>query len=360
MNTEISNGTDEFTLKELLFKGKHGYRYLLSKWPVLLTSLVIGGLVGVCYGIFSKPSYTATTTFVLESGESAGGLGQYAGLASMVGIDMSGDGGGIFQGDNIIELYKSRNMIVKTLMSEVEFDQKKDLLVNQYIDFNALHDKWKGKVLLEHLRFSNKPKLDDRQTRRLKDSVLNTIVLEINKKYLDVAKLDKKLSIIKVDVKSENELFAKSFNEQLVKNVNDFYIQTKTKKSLQNINILQVKTDSVRRVLNGAINTAAAVTDATPNLNPTRQMQRTAPIQRSQVTAETNKAVLSELVKNLELSKLSLLKETPLIQVVDEPVLPLDRKKVGPVKGFVIAAFLAVFFAGLFLVLRKLLIMATA
>lgn len=360
MSTEISKDTDEFTLKELIVKGKHGYRYLWSKWPVLMLALVIGGLLGVCYSLFSKPSYTATTTFVLESGESAGALGQYAGLASMVGIDMNGDGGGIFQGDNIIELYKSRNMIVKALMSAVEVDQKKELLVNRYIDFKGLHEKWAGKSALEHLRFSSNTAVDDPGTRRLQDSVLNTIVLEINKKHLDVAKLDKKLSIIKVDVKSEDEWFAKAFNEQLVKNVNDFYVQTKTKKSLQNIHILQVKTDSVRRVLNGAINSAAAVTDATPNLNPTRQMQRTAPIQRSQVTAETNKAVLGELVKNLELSKMSLLKETPLIQVVDEPVFPLDRKKVGPIKGFAIGAFLAVFFAGLFLVLRKLLIMATA
>lgn len=360
MNTEISRETGEFTLKELIVKGKHGYRYLLSKWVTLAVAILIGGLLGLCYSLFTKPSYTATTTFVLVSGEPGGGLGQYAGLASMVGIDMNADGGGIFQGDNIIELYKSRNMIVKALMSEVNFNDQKELLVNKYIDFKSLHDKWKGKASLEGLRFSPNYQKDEQQTSRLKDSVLNTIVLEINKKHLSVAKLDKKLSIIKVDVMAEDESFAKLFNEQLVKNVNDFYVQTKTKKSLQNIDILQVKTDSVRRVLNGAINTAAAVADATPNLNPTRLMQRTAPVQRSQVTAETNKAVLGELVKNLELSKMSLLKETPLIQVVDEPVLPLDRKKVGPIKGLVIGAFLTAFITVFFLILRKLLIIAAA
>ena len=38
----------------------------------------------------------------------------------------------------------------------------------------------------------------------------------------------------------------KAFNDNIVKNVNDFYIQTKTKIEFQNVQILQHQTDSVR------------------------------------------------------------------------------------------------------------------
>src|SRR5690606_27628587 len=146
---------------------------------------------------------------------------------------------------------------------------------------------------------------------RLQDSVLGRIVEAIDRNYLEVSKPDKNLSIIEVKVQAKDEAFAKVFNNEIVKTVNDFYVQTKTKKSLENLAILQHQTDSVKVVLEGAIYSTAATLDATPNLNPTRQVLRT-PVQRSQFSAEANRAILMELIKNLEMAKMALRKETPL------------------------------------------------
>jgi hypothetical protein len=331
-----SNG--EVSVKEVVLIIGNSYRYVRSKWLVILLLFVLGALLGFGYSMYRKPLYTATTTFVLESGDGAGSLGQYAGLASMVGIDLgSVGGGGIFQGDNIIELYKSRNMIQKALLSVTDYKGKKKELIEWYIDFYELREKWSKKPALKGLHF-NVQSPDKPNFSRLQDSVMGTIVEEINKKMLFVGKPDKKLSIIRVDVKSKNEFFSKAFNDLIVKTVNDFYIQTKTKKATENVSILASKTDSVRRVMNGSIYKIAAVADATPNLNPTRQVQRVVPMQRSQFSAETNKAILGELVKNLEMSKMALLKETPLIQVVDVPVYPLEIDKLSKFKAVVVGA----------------------
>lgn len=342
---------NEVSVKDIFIKLKDCYRYLASKWIVILICSFLGGVLGFTYALFSKPIYKASTTFVIEEADKGGGgLGQYAGLASMAGIDLGGgSGGGIFQGDNILELYKSRKMIEKTLLSKVQYKGKETLLIDLYIDFNDLREKWIKNPALYHITFEGaKNNTSQYGFNRLQDSIIGTVVSEINKNSLNVAKPDKKLNIIKAEVKSTDEFFAKAFNQQIVKNVNDFYVQTKTKKSIANILILQQKTDSVRRALNGEITTAAMVTDATPNLNPTRQAQRTSPVQRSQVSAETNKLILGELVKNLELSKMSALKEAPLIQVVDEPMFPLEREKLGRVSsavfGFVLSFFIMVFF----------------
>lgn len=342
---------DEISLKELILKLREWFRYLLSKWFIILIAGIIGGALGFLYAYNKKPVYTAACTFVLEEGGASGGLGQYAGIASMVGIDLGGSGGGIFQGDNIIELYKSRSMIVKTLLSEVEIDGRKTLLIDRYIDFNELRKAWSEKPELKDIQF----KLEPGETfTRIQDSVMSSIVTDINKNYLNVAKPNKKLSIIKVEVKAMDELFAKYFNDEIVKNVNDFYVQTKTKKSLDNVAILQQKTDSVRAVMNGAVYTAVAVSDATPNLNPTRQVQRVVPMQRAQISVETNKAILEELVKNLELSKMSLRQETPLIQVVDQPVFPLVKEKFGKAKGIILGGIIAGFVIVLVLLIRKI------
>jgi hypothetical protein len=344
-----NSGEEGISLKKVIKKLIDWWRYLLSKWiPIFMLGL-LGSILGFTYAYFNKPIYTATTTFVLEAGENSNGLGQYSGLASMVGIDLSGGGGGIFQGDNILELYKSRAMIQKTLLTEITFQGKKELLVDRYIDFNRLRKSWKKDPSLINIEFKRSETLT-----RLQDSILGSIVSDINKQYLNVLKPDKKQSIIRADVRSTNEFFAKEFNDQIVKNVNDFYIQTKTKKSVQNVQILQRKTDSVRRVMNGAIYTASEIVDETPNLNPTRQTQRVAPMQRSQFNAETNKAILGELLKNLEMSKLALLKELPLIQVVDTPVYPLEKQKFGKLKGIILGGFIAIFFTTLILIFKKI------
>lgn len=360
MNTinqaETSAPNDEISLKELVAKVKEWGRYLIGKWLFIVVCGVLGAALGILYAYTQKPVYTATTTFVLEDQKGGGGLGSLAGLAAVAGVDMGGGGGGLFQGDNILELYKSRKMITQTLLSPLKDEQgKTQLLIDRYIAFNQIRKTWEKKPALKNLDFNQPNQALSAQQARLKDSVMANIVNTINKGVLSVTRVDKKLSIIKAEVKSEDELFAKEFNSQIVKQVNDFYVQTKTKKSVENVAILQHKTDSVRAVMNGAIYSAAAVADATPNLNPTRQVQRIAPIQRSQFSAETNKSILATLVQNLEMAKVGLAKDAPLIQVIDEPIYPLQKDKLGKLKGLLIGGVLAGFLSVLFLIGKRIL-----
>jgi len=345
--------SDEMSLKDVVLKLKEWFRYIWSNALIIFLLFLIGAGIGFAYAWYKKPMYVAISTFVLEDGEKGGGLGQYAGLASMVGIDMGGGGGGLFQGDNIIELYKSRTMIQKSLLSEVEFNGKRQLLIDRYLIVNNIKDKAGSgeRLLLKDINFALKP---GETFSRKQDSILGVVTENINKEHLMVSKPDKKLSIIQVNVKSEDEFFAKAFNDLIVRNVNDFYIETKTKKSQQNVVILQQKTDSVRAVLNMAVNNAAYAIDATPNLNPTRQAQRVVPLQRAQFSAETNKEVLSELLKTLELSKISLRKETPLIQAIDQPIFPLEVQKTSKVIAALVGGIIAGFLALVFLIFKRL------
>jgi hypothetical protein len=347
-----TSGNNEISIKELLVLGGNYYNFVFSKWLQILLLGLLGGLLGLAYAFWKKPIFTATTTFVLESGDSPSNLGQYAGIASMIGLDLN-TGGGIFQGNNILELYRSRTMIEKTLLSEVSYHGKKMLLIDRYVDVNHLREQWAEKKHLRGLKFqANWLQLPEFK-RRLQDSLLQDIAGDINKNYLVVNKPDKN-SIIRVDVNAGDEFFAKAFNDMIVFNVNEFYVQTKTRKSMSNVKILQSKTDSIRQNMNREIYSAAAVADATPNLNPTRQLQRNAPIQRSQFSAETNRAILGELVKNLELSKMSLLRETPLIQVVDYPKFPLYKSVPGKISSFIKGMILFGFLAVVVLLTKKM------
>lgn len=334
---------DEISLKDLILKVKAWWFYLWSKkWVIILVG-VIGGILGGWYAFNRKPVYIATTTFVLENSGKGGSLGAYAGIASMMGVDLGGGGGGIFQGDNILDLYKSRKMIEKTLFSGKDKISEISLL-ETYLEINKVRDTWTSRPDLKALKFTRgnlnvAENILDEKIQRLRDSIIGLAVEDIGLNYLKVAKPGSSLSKIQIDVKSSDEMFSKRFNEELVKNVNDFYVQTKTKKSLENVAILQHKTDSVRAVMNSAINRAVAVSDATPNMNMTRQVQRVAPVQRSQFSAEASKAVLVEMEKNLEMSKMALLNDTPLIEVIDGPIYPLKMERFGKAKGILLGGF---------------------
>jgi hypothetical protein len=177
---------------------------------------------------------------------------------------------------------------------------------------------------------------------------------DLSKEGLIVAQKDKKIAIISMDVSSTNELFSLYFCEALAKQVGKFYVDTKSKKARMNMAILQKQTDSIRAELNGAITGVAAASDATFMLNPAMNVRR-APSARRQVDVQANTAILTELVKQSELAKVTVRKETPLIQVIDRPILPLHKEGLGKVKGLMIGGFLAGFIMVLGLIIRRLL-----
>jgi len=344
--------SSEISLKDIILKLRKSRKYLLTKWKTLVVAGLIGGVLGLTYSYIKKPVYKAILVFALDDDNSGGGLGAAVGLASQFGLDMGSSGGGsAFTGDNLIELMKSRSMIENTLLKSIENKGKQQTLADLYMDFSGFNEKWKNDPLLKNVKFL--PNSDRSKFTLQQDSALGAFYHVIIKKNLSVEKADKKLSIVTVEVDSKNELFSKYFTEILVKTVSEFYVETKTKKSSQNVTVLQRQTDSVRRELNSAITGVASLSDVNPNPNPSLQIIR-APSQRRQVDVQANVAILTELVKNLEVSKISLRKETPLIQVIDQPILPLEKSHVGKLMGIVIGMFLTLFLAGIFLLMNKM------
>lgn len=353
MSTNKQTPKDEISLKELIGKVKEWFAYLLSQWKIILLAGLIGGAIGLTYSLIRKPVYTATLSFALEDEKAGGGLGGVLGLASSFGIDLGGSGGSIFMGSNLTELFKSRKMVEQTLLTPVIVDGKTISLAEMYIQNSKWRKSWGDKPKLNGIQFI--PNINRKNFTRVHDSILGVIYTNLSKGSLIVAQKDKKISIISIDVFSDNELFAKYFCEALAKQVGEFYVKTKTEKSRANMAILQKQTDSIRGELNGAITGVAAANDNTFNLNPAMNIRR-APSARRQVDVQANTAILTELVKQSELAKVTLRRETPLIQVIDRPILPLKMERFGKAKGIVMGGFLVGFFTVLAIVIRRLIV----
>ncbi|WP_256011167.1 lipopolysaccharide biosynthesis protein [Desertivirga xinjiangensis] len=350
--TENPSFEDEISLKNILLGLRRWIQFLMSRFVTLLIVGLVGSLIGFVYAYTKKIKYVAEFSFALEDEKSSGGIGAYAALAGQFGLSMGGSGGGAFTGDNLLELMRSRKMVEKALLTSFEINGQLTTLAEYYITFNELREGW-GKKKPELLNIHFHPNANRKTFNLSQDSLLGVFYKALIKDGLEVGKVDKKLSIILVKVRSENELFSKYFTEALVNNVADFYIQTKTKKSVQNLTILQHQTDSIRMQLNAAISGVAASVDVNPNQNLAKQVLRV-PSQRRAVDVQANTAILSELVKNLEISKVSLRRETPLIQVIDTPILPLEKEKTSKLKSMILGGFISSIIAVTFLILQRI------
>ncbi len=309
--------------------------FVIRHYLVILVTGFVFGLAGIAYAWLTPPKYIARLTFSIdEDNPISSNLG---GLAASFGIDL-GTPGGVFTGDNILELVRSRKMIERALLSPTTNNGKQMTLVDYYLQL---------KPLAKNEKKIGFPLNADRGSfSRQQDSVLGAIYKRISEGDLYVGKIDKKLSIMEVTFTGADEKFSKEFTQRLMLEVSNFYTETKTKRSRRNVELLQAKADSIHDALNRALYGRAASVDA--NLNPSRQ----APLvsaQRSQTDATVLTAAYGEILKNLEVSKYTLLRETPLIQVIDEPIYPLKKKKPGRLMSGIVGGMLGVAIATLLL-----------
>ncbi len=319
--------SDEIIIDDVLASYKKIFNRLLKKWKQIVVVGVVSGILGFVIIWIQNNKFTAQLNFVSES-SSSGGLSAYAGIASQFGFDIGGGGGGAFDGDNLIQLMKSRNLVVKTLLSKYD---KKNLLVDIYI---KNHDIKKNS--LTHFKY-----LNDEQG-WLEDSILNVVYKKISTKHLSVDKFDKKLDFVYVKYEDKDQFFAKKFVETLTENTIEFYTDYKTKKNSANVAVLQKQADSVRALLFGGIESIAFSGDL--NVNPNKR-SLAVPIQKKNVDNTVNAAIYTELQKNLQFAKLLMLKESPLIKIIDKPILPLKNEKMGRAIGFLLFGFIGALLA---------------
>ena len=338
---------NQFTFKEVIQNFSGWISYFISQWKILFLAGIIGIGLGALVSIFKKPVFVATTSFVLEDGDS-GAMGNMSGLASLVGVNLGSMGGtsGLFQGDNIMELYRSERMLDEALLSPFDENQ---LLIDRFIEFEKIDKKWASKVDISTMDFS--------QAREnfsvSQDSVVKEVAQLVREKQLSVAKPDRKLTIIQVSVSSKDEAYAKVFNERLVENVNEFYRETKTKKTSENLAILQSQADSVRKILDESIGAYASATDRVPNANPLLS-SATIETKKRQIDVQATGAVYEEIVKNLEIAKVNHRNNSPLIQIIDSPRFPLERSEISLAKGMVYGCVLLGMLVVFWLYFRRL------
>jgi hypothetical protein len=345
-NLQMPNTSKSLSLSELLPKFKSLGLFIFSKRVKIIFISLFASILGFFYAWFTPVKYISRLTFVVEESKSVGG--GLSAIAGQFGFDLSGSGGGVFTGDNILFFLKSQNLCRETLLTFYD-EEGKMTLADKYADVYGLKKKWSKSKKIGNINFS---KYVENQMPRLEDSLLQVIINKhLLKNELNISRPDKKSSFIQVMVTTCDEQLSLLFAQRLVKNATSKYVESKTKLKAANVALLQKRADSLAALLNEKTYKAASSQQVLVDINPALKIT---PISAEISTREKTmiSTIFAEVVKNLEITKSILNQETPTIQLVDESRFPLEKIKISKLKSIlfwgIIAAIIYLIYLFLF------------
>jgi hypothetical protein len=354
MTENIANNSDEISLKDLILKLQQWGCYILKQWKIIALVGFIGGLAGFFYASKQIPTYSAKVTFVVEEGKSgASSLGGLASLAGQFGVDVGGSsGGGLLSGDNILLYFKSPSLAREVLLSKYD-NSNNTSIADEYAKVYNLTKAWSENKKIGLVRF---PILTmTTKYTRLQDSLLQSMINKINQTQFAVSRTDKKAGFIDVTSSMQNELLAKIYCERIVEKVVERYINIKTQRQNATVQKLQTRVDSIAYLLRQKTVSGASLqnTTSTMDINPLYRTGTSVAVETTMRDKTLLSTIFASVTQNLEMAKFTLSQETPVIQIIDAPVLPLKMDKMSRLKTAFLGSFLFGFVFIIGLIIKK-------
>ena len=330
------SNTEESTLKDVIISIRDYTSELKKKFILISSVLIVSFISGLVYSSIQKDKFEAVLSFIVEGQSEGPNLSSISGMASQFGLDLGGSSSSSFSQQNVIELLKSRKIIESTLSKSCIVNNEEDILLNHYISINSMIEDG------ENISFFSSSK----------DSIINIIWKEIIEFKIDLSFQNDEANILNFTYTSINSEFAKNFTELLVEEISQMYSHYQTEKTRKSLKNLELRSDSIFRELKKSERNFARVKDR--NLRVINASGRLDEIQYMREVQVLN-AIYLELIKNTELVKMNLLNETPIIQLIDVPVLPLEYSNRSSKLFWVFSfPFLSLFLVSFLIILRKL------
>lgn len=307
-------------------------------WKGILLFAVLGGLLGLLYGLANPRKYQAEMIIAVEDDDSNG----WQNLLQQFGIDVGGSNpGGIFKGDALIRLFSTRNLVERTLLQEVEFgDGTRSSLANRL---------WPQTKMAKAEVFNGFSFPADRKAfTPLHDSAMMLLYRYTAEEVINADKPERKLSLIMLRATHTDKYFTHAYVTTAIDQTASYYVELLTSKAKANLQVLRREADSVQMLMQKNLLSSANSSDL--NINPNRASLRVDQ-NRALVELQVSVTLYGEIIKNLKLAEIGMRKQTPIIQIVDYPQFPLNQVGMPAWQWSVIGAIVA---AAVFFVVASL------
>lgn len=336
--------TEVLSLIDIIKSIREYFAEFIGKWRLVALIVFSTSAIGLIYSHFTKPNYVATSTMMLENSKNSSSMAGALALASQFGL-IGSSSSSVINEEKLVEIIKAETIVYAALFKKATINSKTDILANHFIDLFGYEKSFEKIDSLKGFRFVNqRGKLTP-----LENRVLKMFYSRITKKVLFIDK--SKSGIITITTKSSSEFFSKYFNQYLVEAVTSFYVNRITEKGRSSLEAVQKRVDSVAIELKNAEYALARWKDANFHLVKAQGLIAEMDLRRN---VEVNNSIYIEGIKQLEISKFTLLQDTPFLQIIDEPMLPLEPiEVVSPLRGTAYGFFIGFFLSALVVFVRK-------
>ncbi len=349
------NYDDEISLKELILKLQEFWSEIWKYWRTVIL-FCIPFLAFFLYSHFKHiKTYQANLTFMVNEDEGGGGLASVSGVLGSFGL--GGGTGGEYNLEKMLSLLKSRKIIQKVLFDTLVLDGQKDFYANHLIraeEFNEDWSKLDSEIDLNNFLFSH----PDIKTFSLSE---NTALKYIHTRLIGNAEhgivsllsssISEATGIMEIGISSRNDQLSIALTEVLYNRLSEFYIEKSIEKQLNTYKIISSKSDSLQGELRGAEYALANFKDSNRGLyNKKDQLEEF----RLEAKVQMLGAAFVKVVEQKEIAEFSLNDKTPVVQIIDLPISPIEPSKSSLIKKLIIACLVGGFLSAIFIVGRKI------
>lgn len=354
-NNNQENYDDEISLKELILKLQEFWRELWRNWwliPLFCLPFVAYNL----YNHFNfEKTYTASLTFMVNEDEGGGGLAGVSGVLGSFGL--GGGAGGEYNLEKMLSLLKSRKIIEKVILSKSLVDNQEDFFANHFIRIQELHTEWSkidSDIDLSEFVFQHNDhtSFDIAHNTALK-SIHNYIIGNATKGIpaLLNSMISEETGIMELTMETKTEELSINILESMFSVLSKYYIDKSIEKQLNTFKVISEKSDSLSSELRSAEYALANFMDKNRGLyNRKDQLEQF----RLEAKVKMLGTAFAKVIEQKEIAEFSLNDQTPVVQIIDYPISPIEPSKSSLIKNLIIALLIGGFLGSFFIIGRKI------
>lgn len=301
-----------------------------EKFKIILITLLVGGL-GAIYAFTAREEFVSEGKILPEIQSKGGGLGQFSGLAALAGVDVSSVTGGsdAVRPDLYPDVLKSTPFFLELFKLKIKTKDNKTWVFSDFYTKYVLDDDVKEENLKLRFPTSDEYVAINYQTEKnLKD--LRTRI---------TASYDKKTSIISVTTKLPDPVAAALVTRFSMNYLTNYIINYRTEKAKKDLQFLADRLDAAKGKYYSNQAKKAQYSDQMP-LNVLKL--QSADLQRERIESEykISSSFYNSLLQKYEEAKIKIQQETPVLKILEPPVVKNKRDEPKRMATILVSLFL--------------------
>ncbi|WP_435352577.1 Wzz/FepE/Etk N-terminal domain-containing protein [Emticicia sp. SJ17W-69] len=311
------------------------FKILWKEKVRIILFIFIFTTLGLVYAFSLREEFISSGKILPEYQSKTSGLGQFAGLASLAGVDLgsaAAGGGDAIRPDLYPDVLKSTPFFLDLFQLKVKTKENKEILFSQFYDQYVLDNDIKE------------------ENKKLKFPINNQYIAvsyQTEKNLKDLrerisASIDKKTGLLTVTVKMPDPIVSTLVTRYSMDYLTNYITNYRTEKAKKDLDFLAERLDAAKGKY---YNTQAKKAQYSDQYQQSMMKLQSADLQRERIESEykISSSFYNTLLQKYEEAKLKIQQETPVLKILEPPVVP--NKKSEP--KIAIIAILSLFLGGI-------------